>query len=108
MVTSLPSQGSLLGLGALAAAAIGGALVLSVSGFSAIYIIPIFILAFIVNFLVVPISMFFDSSCAPVAAGAVQTCVVTGGIPSIIYYPFLLIFNIITVMAIISFVRGPT
>lgn len=107
MITSLPSQGSLIGLGTAAAAAIGTAILVSVSGFSAIYIIPIFILAFIVNFLVVPVSMFLPAVCSPTAAGTISTCT-ANSLPDIIYMPFLLIFNVITVMAIVSFVRGPS
>lgn len=65
------------------------ALAAYVLGYSAIYIIPIFLLLAGLTFFVFPLDF-----------------VLNAGIPDTIRYPMVLIFNTITVFACISFIRG--
>lgn len=65
------------------------ALAAFVLGYSAIYIIPIFILLAGLTFFVFPLDF-----------------VLNAGIPDAVRYPMTLLFNVITVFAVISFIRG--
>lgn len=64
------------------------ALITLVTGFSAIYVIPIFILLAVLNFFVLPMN-FMMSVTEP-----------------LIKYPVLALLNTLTVLAVINFIRG--
>lgn len=74
----------LLGAGVLAAL---------LGGFSAMYIIPALIIIAIVNLVVMPYSFLFDPS-------------IPESVFNFLFIPLIAIFNIITVLAVIDFVRG--
>ena len=84
------SEGSIMGVifGATVFMAVG---ILSfILGFSAIYIIPLLILIGMLNYFVFPIGMIFSSA----------------QIPEVLSVSILFFYNFITVMAIVTFVRG--
>lgn len=80
---------SVLGAILIMISAAGIALVALISGYSALYIIPAIILIAILNFVVFPMSFVLDPA-----------------IPEIIAYPLAVLFNILTVVAAVAFVRG--
>ena len=90
---------SLLGIGV---AAIG---ISALTGFSSMYFIPVVLLVFIFNFIAMPMSSeVLGTVCtSPTDPGS---CTQTQGVPTFIYYPLLIIFNFLTIMSIISFIRG--
>jgi hypothetical protein len=75
-------------LGALLGIAVVGAAVL-LTGFGAIYIVPLLMLLAFFNYVVFPISFILDPA-----------------LPPIIKYPLAVFFNLLTILAIVSFVRG--
>ena len=75
-------------IAALLAIAVTGAAVL-LSGFGAIYIIPLMMLLAFMNYVVFPISFIFDPL-----------------LPAIIKYPLIVFFNLLMILSIISFTRG--
>jgi hypothetical protein len=99
LLSNTSGIGGLLGL-------IGGGLVVSaLTGFSSMYFVPVVILLFITNFVSMPItSDVLGTNCAD--ANDASTCTQSAGIPVFIYYPLLVIFNFMTIMAAISFIRG--
>lgn len=72
-------------LAILGATALGSLII----GYSAIFIIPIVLLIGLLNFFVFPLNFMMDPS-----------------FPDIIKYPVLAFFNILTVLAVLNFVRG--
>lgn len=96
--TSTNGIAALIGIGTLLA-------VSSLTGFSSMYFIPAVLLIFITNFLALPISTdILGTHCTD--AGVSSTCTQSAGIPPFIYYPILILFNVLTIMACISFIRG--
>lgn len=100
----------IVGIGLVAGAA---GLFQQATSFAAIYLVPLFIYVFIMNYVVMPWSMFFvDSSCdsAAMAAGTLTpeqaAACGTNAVPDIIKWPILLLFNFMTVWAAIIFIRG--
>lgn len=81
-MTSDNAIAALLGI-----AVIGAAVLLS--GFGAIYIIPLMMLLAFMNYVVFPISFIFDPL-----------------LPAIIKYPLIVFFNLLMILSIISFTRG--
>jgi hypothetical protein len=121
----LTNPTSLLLLAGFSAAAIlayvGGAVGLfqQMTSFAAIYLIPLFIYLFIMNYVVMPWSSFFmDSNCPTVSTGVLtpeqtQACqtdvlpsITSGGVSINLKWPILLLFNFFTVWAAITFIRG--
>lgn len=91
------------------------------TSFAAFFLVPLFIYLFIMNYVVMPWSMFFvNSNCPGVESGSLtpeQTAACqTATFPVIsipntdvginIQWPILLLFNFFTVQAAISFIRG--
>jgi hypothetical protein len=70
---------------------LGGAavLVILLSGFSAMYVVPALILVAILNFVILPYGFVMDQS-----------------IPTIISYPLAFILNTVTILAVVDFIRG--
>jgi hypothetical protein len=66
-----------------------GALILLITGFSAMYIIPAVILIAVLNFLIFPFDFIFSA-------------------PTYISVPIVAFFNIISVLAVLNFIRGGT
>lgn len=87
LASNMVSDNALAGL--LGIAVIGAVALLT--GFGAIYIIPLMMLLAFLNFVVFPISFIFDPM-----------------LPALIKYPIIVFFNIITILAIVSFTRGNT
>ena len=86
MISSLTSPESLtliLGI------AILGLLTTFIAGFGATYIVPMIILLVFINYIIFPISFVFDTR-----------------MPDLIKIPLITFMNIITVLAIVHFVRG--
>jgi hypothetical protein len=81
-MTSDNAIAALLGI-----AVIGAAVLLS--GFGAIYIIPLMMLLAFMNYVVFPISFIFDPL-----------------LPAIIKYPLIVFFNLLMILSIVSFTRG--
>jgi hypothetical protein len=125
VLTSSTSMLLLLGIGVLGltlAAATG--LLQQVGSFAAIYLIPLFMYLFLMNYVVMPWSSFFiNSNCegntatmTPEQAAACYGTVPTdgppsttntgGAVPDAIKWPILLIFNFMTVWSVITFIRG--
>jgi hypothetical protein len=77
------------GLAALGISALAALALTFLSGFGAIYIIPIFIIIVVFNVLVFPVSM-----------------IITPDIPDIVRLPLLLFFNILLLLTAITFIRG--
>lgn len=73
----------------LVIAGAGIALVALITGYSAIYIIPLLILMAILNFVVFPLGFVLDPT-----------------IPEFLKYPIAVFFNLMTVLATVSFIRG--
>jgi hypothetical protein len=87
---------------AIVAASIG---IAALTGFSSMYFIPLIMLVFLFNYIAMPLSAgVLGTTCQ--SETAPSNCVEQQGLPSIIYYPLLLVFNIMTVLACISFIRG--
>jgi hypothetical protein len=79
----------------------------ALTGFSSMYFIPVLLMLFVVNYVVLPVnSDLLAGSCANAAQP--NDCVksIGTGLPEVIYWPLMLIFNVITVMACLSFIRG--
>ena len=122
VLTSSTSMLLLLGIGVLGltlAAATG--LLQQVGSFAAIYLIPLFMYLFLMNYVVMPWSMFFiDSNCGGVTTGTLTPAQAdacyssvpaegttnSGAVPDNIKWPILLIFNFMTVWSVITFIRG--
>ena len=123
VLTSSTSLLLLLGIGVLGltlAAATG--LLQQVGSFAAIYLIPLFMYLFLMNYVVMPWSSFFiNSNCAEITSGGALTteqqaaCFGTtqdmntntsGSVPDNIKWPILLIFNFMTVWSVVTFIRG--
>lgn len=83
---SITTDAGLAALGISAAAALA---LTFLSGFGAIYIIPIFILIVIVNIFAFPIGT-----------------IITPDIPIIVRIPLLLFFNVLFMLTAITFIRG--
>jgi len=81
-MTSDNALAAILGIAVIGAAAL-------LTGFGAIYIIPLMMLLAFLNFVVFPISFIFDPA-----------------LPAIIKFPFVVFFNLLTILAIVSFTRG--
>jgi hypothetical protein len=110
----------LLLAGIVLAGAVAGAagLLQQSTSFAAIYLIPLFMYLFLMNYVIMPWSMFFvDSNCesvsnltpgnstlSPEAANACGTTAFND--VGIIKWPILLLFNFMTVWAAITFIRG--
>lgn len=77
------------GLSALGISALAALALTFLSGFGAIYIIPIFIIIVIFNVLAFPISS-----------------IITASTPDIIRIPLLLFFNVLLLLTGITFIRG--
>lgn len=75
---------ALLGIGVVATLAVS-----LVAGYAAIYIIPMAILIMILNFVVYPFSFIIDPAT-----------------PDIIKFPLVVFFNILSILALLSFIRG--
>jgi len=86
MAESALAPQNLLSSIVVALAAVAGSLIL---GYAAIYIIPIAMLIFIVNYVVFPFSFVIDP-----------------GTPDMIRIPVMVFLNALTMLAILSFVRG--
>jgi hypothetical protein len=99
----MSSTGAITQLLGITAVVIG---VTALTGFSSMYFIPVALLLFMVNYVAMPVSSdVLNASC--MHATDPTACVnAGGGLPAFIYYPILLIFNMLTIMAIISFIRG--
>jgi hypothetical protein len=120
VITSPTSMALLLGITVLGLVAGATGLLQQSTSFAAIYIIPLFIYLFMMNYVVMPWSMFFvDSNCqgvssiSPGTTGSLtpeqaNACGVSafGGDAGIIKWPILLLFNFFTVWAAITFIRG--
>jgi hypothetical protein len=92
------------GIAALIGFFLAGVAVSALTGFSSMYFVPVIILLFITNFTAMPIT---NELLAPACINTTTECVGTsGGVPEFIYYPMLLLFNIVSLMASISFIRG--
>jgi hypothetical protein len=118
VLTSSTSMLLLLGIGIIGlsiAAATG--LLQQVGSFAAIYLIPLFMYLFLMNYVVMPWSMFFvNSNCdsAAMAAGTLTPAQVSAcqadpnnvAIPDTIKWPILLLFNFMTVWSVVTFIRG--
>jgi hypothetical protein len=81
-MTSDNAIAALLGI-----AVIGAAVLLS--GFGAIYIIPLMMLLAFLNYVVFPISFIFDPA-----------------LPALIKYPLVVFFNLLMILSVVSFTRG--
>jgi hypothetical protein len=77
------------GLAALGISALAALALTFLSGFGAIYIIPLFILIAVINVFVFPISF-----------------IVTPDLPAIIFLPLTLFFNVMLLLTAITFIRG--
>ena len=78
----------------------------SLTGFSSMYFVPVILLLFIVNFVAMPIS---QDILAPSCINNIDPALCmtqSNGLPAFIFYPLLILFNVLTVMACISFIRG--
>lgn len=81
----------------------------ALTGFSSMYFVPVVLLIFITNFVSLPIADdVLNPTCVQAAdPGACVAHMNAGdGLPTFLYYPILLIYNIMTVIACIAFVRG--
>lgn len=86
MISNLTSDESLkliLGISIL------GLLTSLVGGFGAVYIVPMILLLVFINYIIFPISFVFDTS-----------------MPEIIKIPLITFMNVLTVLAIVHFIRG--
>ncbi len=86
IVTSAITPQNALGLVVVGIAAAATTLLL---GFAAIYIIPIAMLLLVMNYLLYPFSFVFDPS-----------------MPDIVKIPLYVFFNLMTMLAVMSFARG--
>ena len=77
------------GLAALGISAIAALALTFLSGFGAIYIIPIFIIIVVFNIFAFPVSS-----------------IITPGTPDIVRIPLLLFFNVLLLLTAITFIRG--
>lgn len=81
-MTSDNALAAVLGIAVIGAAAL-------LTGFGAIYIIPLMMLLAFLNYVVFPLSFVFDPT-----------------MPGMIKYPLVVFFNILTILPIVSFIRG--
>ena len=78
-------------LGAMfAVLVLAAALITLITGYSAIYVIPIFLVLAVINFFLLPLNFLMTIE------------------EPLIKYPVMGLFNILTVLAILNFVRGQT
>jgi len=96
--TSTNGIAALLGIGA-------AIVVSSLTGFSSMYFIPAVLLIFLTNFFALPISSdILGTHCSDATVSS--TCTQSVGMPPFIYYPLLIVFNVLTILACTSFIRG--
>ena len=93
------------GIARLIGFVLAGVALTALTGFSSMYFVPVILLLFITNFVAMPIS---QDVLAPNCINNIDpaACMANGAMPAFIFYPLLLIFNVLTVMACISFIRG--
>lgn len=87
------------GIVQLVASLIGGTIIAALSGFSAIYIVPLAMIMFALNYFVIPTSFIYSGTCAV----GVQ-CVSL--IPEPLKLPLFLLLNVLLVLSILDFSRG--
>jgi len=84
------------------ATVIGFAVIATIlSGFSAVYMIPLALFAIIFNYVIVPSSTLWTGSCSPQIVGATALCV-----PVPIQIAVQLILNLIMLLTFTEYVRG--
>jgi hypothetical protein len=76
---------------ALAWILLAGGLAALITGFSAIYVIPIILLLAFLNFFIFPLGFVFGG---------------TDVVPDILKTPIIAFFNVLTVLAVTNFIRG--
>jgi hypothetical protein len=78
---------------------VGGTIIAALSGFSAIYIVPLAMIMLTLNYFILPTSFLYNGACA----AGVQ-CVSL--IPGPLKLPLFLLFNTLLVLSILDFTRG--
>ena len=87
------------GIVQLVVSLIGGTILAALSGFSAIYIVPLALLMLTLNYFVLPVSFLYSGACA----AGVQ-CVSL--IPAPLKIPLFILLNALLVLSILNFTRG--